>query len=67
MLEGAARTGQPRKDGTVRVEGKLYEVDLSLRALQVELRFDPFSMKRIEVTSPQPRLRAGPLGQSAPQ
>jgi Mu transposase, C-terminal len=38
-----------RKDGTVRIEGKLYEVDLSLRALQVELRFDPFSMKRIEV------------------
>jgi transposase InsO family protein len=38
-----------RKDGTVRVEGKLYEVDLSLRALQVELRFDPFRMKRIEV------------------
>ena len=38
-----------RKDGTVRIEGKLYEVDLSLRALEVELRFDPFSMKRIEV------------------
>ena len=38
-----------RKDGTVRIEGKLYEVDFSLRALQVELRFDPLSMKRIEV------------------
>lgn len=38
-----------RKDGTVRIDGTLYEVDLSLRALQVELRFDPFRMNRIEV------------------
>lgn len=38
-----------RKDGTIRLEGKLYEVDLSLRALRVELRFDPFTMTRIEV------------------
>jgi transposase InsO family protein len=38
-----------RKDGTVRIEGTLYEVDLSLRALEVELRFDPYSMHRIEV------------------
>jgi putative transposase len=38
-----------RKDGTVRLDGQLYEVDLSLRALQVELRFDPFTLKRIEV------------------
>jgi putative transposase len=38
-----------RKDGTVRIEGKLYEVDLSLRALQVELRFDPYRMDRMEV------------------
>lgn len=38
-----------RKDGTVRIEGKLYEVDLSLRALKVELRFDPFALDRIEV------------------
>ena len=38
-----------RKDGTVRIDGKLYEVDLSLRALQVELRFDPFTFERIEV------------------
>jgi hypothetical protein len=37
------------KDGTVRIEGKLYELDLSLRALRVELRFDPYSMGRIEV------------------
>jgi hypothetical protein len=33
-----------RKNGTVRIEAALYEVDLSLRALEVELRFDPYSM-----------------------
>ena len=38
-----------RKDGTVRIDKRLYEVDLSLRALRVELRFDPFSLSRIEV------------------
>ncbi|MBT5606050.1 MAG: DDE-type integrase/transposase/recombinase [Lentisphaerae bacterium] len=38
-----------RKDGTVRINKKLYEVDLSLRALRVELRFDPFTFSRIEV------------------
>ncbi|NQU38999.1 MAG: DDE-type integrase/transposase/recombinase [Lentisphaerae bacterium] len=38
-----------RKDGTVRIDKKLYEVDLSLRALRVELRFDPFTLSRIEV------------------
>jgi transposase InsO family protein len=38
-----------RKDGTVRVDNTFYEVDLSLRALRVELRFDPFSLSRIEV------------------
>jgi transposase InsO family protein len=38
-----------RKDGTVRLGGKLYEVELSLRALEVELRFDPFRLDRIEV------------------
>jgi len=38
-----------RKDGTVRIDGKLYEVDLSLRALEVQLRFDPYNMGSIEV------------------
>jgi putative transposase len=38
-----------RKDGTVRIKKVLYEVDLSLRALKIELRFDPFTMKRVEV------------------
>jgi transposase InsO family protein len=38
-----------RKDGTVRIDKKLYEVDLSLRALRVELRFNPFTMRHIEV------------------
>src|SRR5258705_12426353 len=38
-----------RKDGNVRIDGILYEVDLSLRALEVQLRFDPYNMGRIEV------------------
>ena len=38
-----------RRDGTVRLGSCLYEVDLSLRALSVQLRFDPFAMNRIEV------------------
>ena len=38
-----------RKDGTVRIDKKLYEVNLSLRALRVELRFNPFTLSRIEV------------------
>ena len=38
-----------RKDGTVRLEGKLYEVDLSLRGLRIELRYDPVRLDRIEV------------------
>jgi len=39
-----------RRDGTVRLENQLYEVDLSLRTLTVQLRFDPFQLDRIEVT-----------------
>jgi len=38
-----------RKDGTVRIKGDLYEVDLSLRTLRVELRFQPSTFGRIEV------------------
>jgi transposase InsO family protein len=38
-----------RKDGTVRLDGQLYEAPLSLRTLTVQLRFDPFSRCRIEV------------------
>ena len=38
-----------RKDGTIRIDNDLYEVDLSLRALRVEVRFDPFTRRRIEV------------------
>jgi putative transposase len=38
-----------RKDGTVRIDKKLFEVDLSLRAMRVELRFDPFTLDRVEV------------------
>ena len=38
-----------RKNGTVRLDGLLYEVPLSLRALKVQLRLDPFRRARIEV------------------
>lgn len=38
-----------RKDGTIRLNNRLYEVDLALRTLKVTLRFDPFKLDRIEV------------------
>jgi transposase InsO family protein len=38
-----------RKDGTVRLNNDLYEVDLALRSLEVRLRFDPWSLARVEV------------------
>jgi transposase InsO family protein len=38
-----------RKDGTIRLSRCLYEVPLSLRALTIELRFNPFTRQRIEV------------------
>lgn len=38
-----------RNDGTVRLENELYEVDLALRGLTIQLRFDPFSRDHIEV------------------
>jgi len=38
-----------RKDGTIRLDGDLYEVPLSLRALKIQLRLDPWRRVRIEV------------------
>jgi hypothetical protein len=38
-----------RKDGTVRLNNQLYEVDLALRGLEVRLRFDPWTLERVEV------------------
>lgn len=38
-----------RKNGTVRLDGELFEVPLSLRALKIQLRLDPFRRIRIEV------------------
>lgn len=38
-----------RKNGTVRLDGDLYEVPLSLRALKIQLRLDPWRRQRIEV------------------
>jgi hypothetical protein len=38
-----------RKNGTVRLDRDLYEVPLSLRALKVQLRLDPWRRTRLEV------------------
>ena len=38
-----------RKNGTVRLDRDLYEVPLSLRALKVQLRLDPWRRTRVEV------------------
>ena len=38
-----------RKNGTIRLDGELYEVPLSLRALKIQLRLDPWRRTRIEV------------------
>jgi hypothetical protein len=38
-----------RKDGTVTLGKKLLEVNLALRALRVELRYDPVLFDRVEV------------------
>ena len=38
-----------RKDGTFRLDNQGYEVDLTLRGLEIELRFDPYRRDRIEV------------------
>ena len=38
-----------RKDGTVILGNILYEVNLALRALTIELRYNPLSLDRIEV------------------
>ena len=38
-----------RKDGTVTLGKTLYEVNLALRALKIELRYDPLLLDRIEV------------------
>ena len=43
------KTRKVRKDGTVRLNNHLYEVDLSLRGLEVRLRFDPWTLTRVEV------------------
>jgi putative transposase len=38
-----------RKNGTVHLDNDLYEVPLSLRTLEVQLRLDPWRRQRIEV------------------
>jgi putative transposase len=50
-----------RRDGTVRLGNRLYEVDLSLRTLEVQLRLDPFKLDRIQVS-----YRGKPFGLATP-
>jgi transposase InsO family protein len=50
-----------RRDGTVRIDNQLYEVDLSLRTLEVQLRFDPAKLDRVEVL-----YRGTPFGLAKP-
>ena len=38
-----------RKDGTVRLNNDLFEVDLALRGLEVRLRFDPWTLAPVQV------------------
>ena len=38
-----------RKDGTVRLNNDLFEVDLALRGLEVRLRYDPWTLARVQV------------------
>jgi len=38
-----------RKDGTVRIDNDLYEVNLALRGLKVQLELDPWVMNPILV------------------
>jgi hypothetical protein len=38
-----------RKDGTVRIENDLYEVNLALRGLKVQLELDPWIKNPIQV------------------
>jgi len=45
----AERLRVVRKDGTVRLHNELYELDLALRGLEVRLRFDPWTLARVEV------------------
>ena len=52
-----------RQNGPVRLDNDLYEVPLSLRALKIQLRPDPWRRARIEVW-PQGRLRG--LARQAP-
>jgi transposase InsO family protein len=49
LLFYAQVTRTVRRDGTVRLDNHLYEVDLALRTLSITLRFDPFKLDRIEV------------------
>ncbi|NBP25233.1 MAG: hypothetical protein EBU81_11925, partial [Proteobacteria bacterium] len=39
-----------RKDGTLRLDCHLYEVDPALRGLEVQLCFDPWTLARVEVS-----------------
>jgi transposase InsO family protein len=42
-------TRRVRRDATISLNGRLFEVPVSLRGRVVEVRFDPFSYRRLEV------------------
>jgi len=45
----ARTTRRVRMDATISLEGRLWEVPVHLRGRHVELRYDPFEWKRVEV------------------
>lgn len=42
-------TRRVRRDATLSLDGRLFEVPVSLRGRSVEVRFDPFGYKRVEI------------------
>ena len=42
-------TRRVRRDATISLNGKMFEVPVSLRGRQIEVRFDPFTYERIEL------------------
>lgn len=45
-----------RRDATISLDGRMFEVPVSLRGRKVEVRFDPFSYNRIELYVEQRRM-----------
>lgn len=43
------QTRRVRKDATLSLQGQLWEVNLALRGREVEVRFNPFNLQKVEV------------------